>query len=78
MDLKTYLAQKRGLQTSLANAIGAYAPDVSRWANGTRSIPFHYGAPIEAATAGKVSRKDLFPDEWEKHWPELLTEKSDP
>jgi DNA-binding transcriptional regulator YdaS (Cro superfamily) len=75
MNLQTYLSERRGRQAALATAIGAYAPDVSRWANGSRAIPFHYGAPIEVATEGKVTRKDLFPDSWRKHWPELADEK---
>ena len=71
MDLKNYLSQTRGRQAALAKAIGAYAPDVSRWADGSRSIPFHFGAPIEAATACMVTRKEMFPDSWATLWPEL-------
>jgi DNA-binding transcriptional regulator YdaS (Cro superfamily) len=75
MNLQTYLSERRGRQAALATAIGAYAPDVSRWANGSRAIPFHYGAPIEVATDGQVTRKDLFPDSWRRHWPELADDK---
>jgi len=71
MKLNEYFEQERGRQTQLAKALGAHAPDVSRWATGEREIPFHYGSPIEAATGGLVTRKDLFPDTWEIHWPEL-------
>ncbi|MCX7219807.1 MAG: YdaS family helix-turn-helix protein [Burkholderiales bacterium] len=75
MNLSDYFTGARGRQTSLAKAIGAHGPDVSRWANGSRAIPFHYGAPIEVATDGQVTRKDLFPDSWRRHWPELADEK---
>jgi DNA-binding transcriptional regulator YdaS (Cro superfamily) len=71
MDLKTYLSEERGRQSSLAKSIGAHAPDLSRWADGTRPIPMHYGAPIEQATNGAVTRKEMFPDDWATIWPEL-------
>jgi len=71
MDIKTYLSQERGRQASLAKAIGAHAPDISRWADGTRPIPFVHGAAIEAATGGMVTRKEMFPDDWQRYWPEL-------
>ena len=72
MDLKTYLSQERGRQAALAKAIGAHAPDISRWADGTRPIPFRFGAPIEAATGGMVTRQEMFPDDWAQLWPELV------
>jgi len=71
MDIKTYLSQERGRQAALAKAIGAHAPDVSRWADGTRPIPVVYGAAIEAATSGLVTRREMFPDDWQRIWPEL-------
>lgn len=71
MNLKTYLSQGRGRQSALAKAIGAHAPDISRWADGSRPIPFHFGAPIEAATGKVVTRQEMFPDDWARLWPEL-------
>jgi DNA-binding transcriptional regulator YdaS (Cro superfamily) len=71
MDLKTYLNQERGRGAALAKAIGAHQPDISRWADGTRPIPVHFGVPIEKATEGAVTRKDLFPADWSTIWPEL-------
>jgi DNA-binding transcriptional regulator YdaS (Cro superfamily) len=71
MDIKTYLSQERGRQAALAKAIGAHAPDVSRWADGTRPIPVIYGAAIETATGGLVTRREMFPDDWQRIWPEL-------
>lgn len=72
MNIKTYLTQERGRQAALAKAIGAHAPDVSRWAEGTRPIPVIYGAAIESATGGLVTRQEMFPDDWQKIWPELV------
>ena len=72
MDLKIYLSQERGRLAALAKAIGAHAPDVSRWADGKRPIPAIHGAAIEAATGGLVTRQEMFPDEWQRIWPELV------
>jgi DNA-binding transcriptional regulator YdaS (Cro superfamily) len=73
MDLKTYLSQKRGRLASLARAIGAHAADVSRWASGERPVPVPFGIPIEDATGGLVTRKDMFSDELlARVWPELV------
>jgi DNA-binding transcriptional regulator YdaS (Cro superfamily) len=76
MDLKTYLSGERGRLAALSRAIGAHAPDVSRWASdekNRRPIPIHFGLPIEQATNGQVTRLEMFPIEViEKVWPELL------
>jgi DNA-binding transcriptional regulator YdaS (Cro superfamily) len=74
MELKTYLSGQRGRQAKLAKTIGAHAPDISRWADGSRPIPIDYGAPIELATNGAVSRKEMFPDTWRRVWPELANQ----
>lgn len=71
MNLSNYLSQERGRQAALAKAIGAHAPDVSRWADGKRPIPFEYGADIEIATGGLVTRQEMFPEDWQRLWPEL-------
>ena len=74
MNLAQYLMQERGRQAALAKAIGAHAPDVSRWADGTRPVPVVHGAAIEAATGGLVTRQELFPDDWQRIWPELAVQ----
>lgn len=76
MDLKTYISGERGRLSALSKAIGAHAPDVSRWASGDRPVPIHFGLPIEQATGGEVTRLEIFPiDVIEKVWPELLKRK---
>jgi len=76
MKLADYFQQQeRGAAARLAAAIGAHAPDVSNWAKGTRPVPTHYGAAIEKATGGQVTRKELFPDSWQRIWPELARSK---
>ncbi|BDD93514.1 hypothetical protein PanNE5_29540 [Pandoraea sp. NE5] len=78
MDLKTYLSLGRGRLSLLSKTIGAHAPDVSRWASGERPIPVHFGAPIETATGGLVSREEMFPDTWATIWPELVLRNMPP
>jgi DNA-binding transcriptional regulator YdaS (Cro superfamily) len=72
MNLAQYLSQKRGRQAALCKLIGAHPPDVSKWASGKRPIPVPYGAPIESATKGLVTRQEMFPEEWKRFWPELM------
>lgn len=72
MKLKKYIELKRGNAAKLARDIGAHAPDVSDWASGGRPIPCKYGASIEIATGGKVTRKEMFPNDWQDIWPELV------
>jgi DNA-binding transcriptional regulator YdaS (Cro superfamily) len=77
MDLKTYLAGGRGRGTALAKTIGAHASDVSAWAAGTRPIPIPFGLPIEKATKGLVTRREMFAEDTiRKVWPELLRQKN--
>lgn len=76
MKLKKYIELKRGNAAKLARDIGAHAPDVSDWAAEVRPIPHKYGAPIEIATGRKVTRKEMFPNDWEIIWPELKDKKA--
>ena len=78
MDLKTYLHEERGRLSSLSKAISAHAPDVSRWASGERPIPIPFGLPIEQATDGLVTRKEMFPlDTLQRVWPHLVEAQQD-
>ncbi len=72
MNLNEYLQKRpRGELLRISRAIGAHAPDVSRWSSGDRPIPVNKVVAIEQATNGEVTRKDLRPDDWERIWPEL-------
>jgi DNA-binding transcriptional regulator YdaS (Cro superfamily) len=75
MKLAEYLSEARGRQAALAKEIKAHAPDVSRWATGERPIPVEFCPAIERVTEGVVTRRDLRPDDWQRIWPELATEK---
>jgi DNA-binding transcriptional regulator YdaS (Cro superfamily) len=72
MKLQDYLNQERGRSLALAKAIGSHAPDISKWADGSRPVPIERCVAIEQATGGAVTRKDLRPDDWQRIWPELI------
>jgi DNA-binding transcriptional regulator YdaS (Cro superfamily) len=55
--------------TKLAEAIGQSTQTVSNWRS--RGVPVVHCAAIEQATGGKVTRRDLRPDDWARIWPEL-------
>ena len=61
-----------GSATALAELLGITKGAISQWKDAGRSIPFEYGAAIDAATGGAVTRQELFPDDWKRIWPELI------
>lgn len=66
MTLADFLSRERGRQAALAKAIGAHAPDVSRWAKGERVVPAEYCPAIERASLRLVTCEELRPDvDWE-------------
>lgn len=71
MNIKQFIELSPGNAAKLAAEIGAHPPDVSMWASKKRAIPIKYGAKIEQATGGQVTRKVMFPDCWQDVWPEL-------
>lgn len=73
MDLKTYIAAKRGRATWLAAQLDGVSPSyLSQMASGAAPIPPKRGVEIEAATGGEVTRQEMFADDWQRIWPELL------
>lgn len=74
MNLKDYISHERGRQASLCRAIGAHAPDLSRWADGLRPVPVDKCLKLERATGGEVTRRELRPHDWHLIWPDLITE----
>jgi DNA-binding transcriptional regulator YdaS (Cro superfamily) len=55
--------------TELAKRIDATPSQLSNWRS--RGAPTDKCTAIEQATDGRVTRKDLRPDDWESIWPEL-------
>ena len=41
-------------------------------------VPIEYAASIERATGGRVTRRDLRPEDWHRIWPELVTADAPP
>lgn len=61
-----------------ARSAAAVARDVKvspsvlyQWKRGLRTVPTNYGALLERATGGVVSRRRMWPDDWASIWPEL-------
>lgn len=71
MDLKTYLATAPGGGVQLAEQLGVAPAYLSQMVNGHRAISPERCVAIEKATDGKVTRRDLRPDDWRAIWPEL-------
>lgn len=60
-----------GGQAALASLIGVKQQHVWNWLNRGNAVPIEHCAAIEQATGGKVTRRDLRPDDWARIWPEL-------
>lgn len=60
-----------GGQSALADACGVSPQAVSQWIRGIRPVPIERCLPIERATNGAVTRRDLCPTDWMRIWPEL-------
>lgn len=61
-----------GSQAALAGLIGVKQQHVWNWLNRGNAVPPEHCAAIEHATEGKVTRRDLRPEDWERIWPELV------
>lgn len=70
MNLDQYLSDKSA--ADLAKDVGVTPVLISQWRNGIRPVPVERCVPIERATGGAVTRKDLRPDDWAQIWPELI------
>ncbi len=70
MKLSNYLSD-HGAQAKLAATLGISQVLISQWSTGSRSTPIERCYPIEQATKGEVTRKDLRPHDWDLIWPEL-------
>lgn len=77
MKLKDYVAE-RGATAALARQIGAQPQLMWQWASGVRVVPIERCVPIERATDGAVTRRDLRPDDWHEIWPELAFSEPNP
>jgi hypothetical protein len=42
-----------------------------------RSLPVAHGAASEVFTEGAISRRDIFPQDWRRIWPELAEQSTE-
>lgn len=70
---KSWAEAERGRISALSKALGLPYSFTFNMAKGKRAIPMHHAAEIEKFTGSAVTRKDMFPDSWERIWPELAT-----
>lgn len=65
-----------GGQAKLARALGIFPVNVANWI--TKDVSRHRPVPpakcvaIEHLTGGKVTRRELRPNDWRDLWPELV------
>ena len=74
MKLKNYLSERgRGAIAELAKAIGGFSSDISGYIKeeSPKPVPPKTCVAIEKATTGKVTRKDLRPEDYWEWWPDL-------
>lgn len=71
MNLKDWANQTRGRQAALAAFLNVPAPNVCSWVSGQKQPSIKTAVAIEQFTGGEVTRKDLFPADWQQIWPEL-------
>ena len=60
-----------GGPSRMAAALGVTAQAVCFWRDGKRRLPFDHGPAIERLAGGVVTRRQLFPNDWQRVWPEL-------
>lgn len=73
--LKLWLSEERGRQLALSRHLGIATPSVVSWVKGIKPIPVVHAAAIEQFTNGAVTRQDMFPDAWQRIWPELAIQQ---
>ena len=74
MDAMTRACETVGGVKKLADLLGVAESTVTQWRKGIRPIPLRKGVQIEIATKQLVTRRDLYPNEWQDIWPELATQ----
>ncbi|WP_076503555.1 YdaS family helix-turn-helix protein [Pseudacidovorax sp. RU35E] len=72
MDAIARAIEAGGGPAEVARRLGVTTQAVCFWRDGSRKLPVRYGAAIESACHGLVTRRDLWPDDWKAIWPELV------
>lgn len=76
MNLKNYIEQERGRATRLSQEIGVSLSYLSQMASGKAPISPEKAVLIEQKTNGICTRKNMFPHDWQKIWPELKSKRT--
>jgi DNA-binding transcriptional regulator YdaS (Cro superfamily) len=79
MDLKSFLAPKdsearKAFASRCETSMGHLQNVMSGW----RTCATDLAVSIERESEGSVRRWDMRPDDWHKHWPELIGAKGAP
>lgn len=64
-----------GGRINLAQKLDVTVGAIGNWK--VRGVPIEQCMPIERATYGAVTRRDLRPDDWQSIWPELAQAPAD-
>jgi DNA-binding transcriptional regulator YdaS (Cro superfamily) len=72
MNLKEYFALPTTRAATLAEQLDVSPSFLSQMAGGTAAISEKRAVLIEGFTNGLVCRQDLFPNDWQDIWPELV------
>ncbi|WP_175689674.1 transcriptional regulator [Burkholderia anthina] len=79
MNLKTYISTApRGTAKKLADALKVSPSYLSQMASGVSSISPRRCRQIEDATDGRVTRRELRPNDWHEIWPDLAQSAGPP
>jgi DNA-binding transcriptional regulator YdaS (Cro superfamily) len=73
MKLIDYLLETNTKKADFARAIKVPDALLYQWLNELRPVAPKHCPAIEAATGGKVTRKELRPDDWQDIWPDLVS-----
>ena len=71
MKLSEYCAQPGMTKTRMALKVGVTQSMIGQWIHGRRPVSTECAVTIERVTDGQVTRQELRPDDFWKHWPDL-------
>lgn len=71
MNLSKYIAETNAKKSEMARALNVSPALLHQWVTGLRPVAIPHCAAIEIYTAGKVTRRDLRPNDWAQIWPDL-------
>ena len=60
-----------GTQQTTADTLGVRQSTLAGWLK-REQVPAQYCAMLEIATGGQIIREELWPDDWQRIWPELV------